>query len=288
MMGTVLQLLANGILAGGIYALISIGLCLIFGVIEVVNFAHGEFLMLSMYATYWLFNLAGVDPYLSVFIVIPIAFLVGLAVQRLIIQNILESPPINQIFVTVGISIVLQNIALLFWKANYRTIHLTYIFEGIKTEYVVMSYPRIVAFLAAVVGIISVMVFLKYTYIGKAIRAISQERRAAMLMGINIYKTYGIAFGIGIACTALAGGVLLPIYYVYPTVGSLFVLIAFVVVVLGGYNNLMGVLVGGLIIGVVEAMSGYFLSPHLKEPIYFTIFIIVLIIKPSGLFGRKQ
>ncbi len=281
---TFIQLIINGLLLGGIYALISIGLTLIFGVIEIINFAHGEFLMLSMYASFWLFQLYGIDPYVSLFMVIPAFFVIGWAVQRIIIQPIIHAPPLNQIFATVGVSLVLQNAALFFWKADYRTVRTAY--STLSWGGLMISIPRLVAFILALAIIAALLTFLKRTYTGKAIRALAQEKRAAMLMGIDIYRTYKIAFGIGIACVGAAGAILIPIYYAFPTVGGLFVLIAFVVVILGGYNSLVGALIGGLIIGVVEAFSGFFLSPHLKEAVYFVIFIFILVLRPTGLFGR--
>jgi len=286
MLITIAQLIINGLLLGGIYALISIGLTLIFGVLEIINFAHGEFLMLGMYAAYWLFTLYGVDPYLSLMIILPLFFLIGLFVQRVTIQPIIDAPPLNQIFMTVGLSMVLQNAALFFWKADYRTVRTAYSALALKTGGLIVSFPRLVAFVLAMMAIAALLLFLKKTYTGKAIRAFAQERRAAMLMGINVYRTYQIAFGIGIACVGVAGAMLIPVYYAFPTVGSLFVLIAFVVVILGGYNSLIGALIGGLIIGLVEAFSGFFLSPHLKEAVYFVIFILILLFRPTGLFGR--
>lgn len=282
----ILQLIINGLLLGGMYALISVGLTLIFGVLEIINFAHGEFLMLSMYATFWMFQLYGIDPYVSFLIILPVFFFIGLAVQRGIIQPILNAPPLNQIFMTVGLSMVLQNVALFLWTADFRTVKTTYSALTLKTAGLMISFPRLVAFLLAMGLIAALLIFLQKTYIGKAIRALAQERRAAMLMGINVYRTYQIAFGIGIACVGAAGAMLMPVYFVFPSVGSLFVLIAFVVVVLGGYNSLTGSLVGGLIIGVVEAFSGFYISPHLKEAIYFVIFIMILLFRPMGLFGR--
>ncbi len=287
MLETIAQLIINGLLLGGIYALISVGLTLIFGVLEIINFAHGEFLMLGMYASFWLFQLLGVDPYLGLLIVIPSFFLVGLVVQRIIIQPIIDAPPLNQIFATVGLSIVLQNAALFFWKADYRTVRTDYSSLVLKAGDLMISFPRLVAFVLALTMIAALLIFLKKTYTGKAITALAQQRRAAMLMGININRTYQIAFGIGIACVGAAGAILIPIYYAFPTVGALFVLIAFVVVILGGYNSLVGALVGGLIIGLVEAFSGFFLSPHLKEAVYFVIFILILLFRPTGLFGRR-
>jgi branched-chain amino acid transport system permease protein len=283
---TIVQLIINGLLLGGMYALISIGLTLIFGVLEIINFAHGEFLMLGMYASYWLFQLYGIDPYLSLLIILPVFFFIGLAVQRVTIQPILNAPALNQIFMTVGMSLVLQNVALFFWKADYRTVQTAYSGVSLKTSGLMISFPRLVAFFLAIGTIAALLIFLKKTYTGKAIRALAQERRAAMLMGINVYRTYQIAFGIGIACVGAAGAMLIPVYFVFPTVGALFVLIAFVVVILGGYNSLTGALIGGLIIGVVEAFSGFFISPHLKEAIYFVIFILILLFRPTGLFGR--
>jgi branched-chain amino acid transport system permease protein len=283
---TILQLIINGLLLGGMYALISIGLTLIFGVLEIVNFAHGEFLMLAMYASYFLFQFYGIDPYLSLLIILPLFFFIGVAVQRATIQPILNAPPLNQIFMTVGLSMVLQNVALFFWTADYRTVKTSYSALTLKTEGLMISFPRLVAFFLAMGLIAALLIFLKKTYTGKAIRALAQERKAAMLMGINVYRTYQIAFGIGIACVGAAGAMLIPVYFVFPSVGTLFVLIAFVVVILGGYNSLTGSLVGGLIIGVVEAFSGFFISPHLKEAIYFFIFILILLFRPTGLFGR--
>ena len=283
---TILQLAINGLLLGGMYGLISIGLTLIFGVLEIVNFAHGEFLMLAMYAAYFLFQLYGVDPYLSLVIILPLFFLIGVAVQRVTIQPILSAPPLNQIFMTVGLSMVLQNLALFFWKADYRTVKTSYSSLTLKTAGLMISFPRLVAFILAMGLIAGLLIFLQKTYTGKAIRALAQERKAAMLMGINVYRTYQIAFGMGIACVGAAGAMLMPVFFVFPSVGTLFVLIAFVVVILGGYNSLTGALVGGLIIGVVEAFSGFFISPHLKEAIYFVIFILILLFRPTGLFGR--
>ena len=283
---TILQLTINGVLLGGIYALISIGLTLIFGVLEIVNFAHGEFLMLAMYASYFLFQYYGIDPYLSLLIILPLFFLIGVAVQRATIQPILNAPPLNQIFMTVGLSLVLQNVALFFWTADYRTVKTNYSALTLRTGGLMISFPRLLAFLLAMGLIAALLIFLKKTYTGKAIRALAQERKAAMLMGINVYRTYQVAFGIGIACVGAAGAMLIPVYFVFPSVGTLFVLIAFVVVILGGYNSLTGSLVGGLIIGVVEAFSGFFISPHLKEAIYFVIFILILLFRPTGLFGR--
>lgn len=286
MPGDIGQILISGLLLGGIYAIISIGLTMIFGVVRIVNFAHGEFLMIAMYFTYFLFQ-KGIDPYVAVFVIAPLLFLIGVAVQRVLIQPILETPPTVKILATLGLSVALQNMALMLWKADYRTIKTSYQSAVINLGPTVISYPRLVAFLVTIAVAVALFVFLKTTYTGKAIRAVAQDRGAAMMMGINIYRTYMLAFGIGIALVGLAGALLMPVYYVFPTVGQMFVLTSFVVVVLGGMGSIPGAFVGGLVIGLVESLAGAFIDPQLKEAVYFVIFFFVLLFKPSGIFGAK-
>ena len=279
------QTLISGILMGGIYALVSIGLTLIFGVMNVVNFAHGEFLMLAMYLTYWLFHYLHLDPYLAIFLVTPALFFVGVLTQKLIMQYLVDKEHYTQIFATVGLSIAMANAALFFWKADYRMVKTSYTTSVIDVGQLVVSYPRLVSFLVAIAITFLLFVFLKYTYLGKAIRATSQDNQGAKLMGVNIRRVYVITLGIGSACVGVAGALLMPIYYAFPNVGLQFVLIAFVCVVLGGMGNITGAFFGGLIIGLVESFSGFFIAPDLKEAVYFIIFVLVLLIKPSGLFG---
>jgi branched-chain amino acid transport system permease protein len=280
-----LQLTINGLLQGGIYSLISIGLTLIFGVTRIVNFAHGEFLMLAMYATFFLFQFFGIDPYLSLLIVTPLLFVLGLCSERLVIHPILNAPSFMQIFATVGLSIALQNAALFFWTADYRSVKTTYAGMMVPAGEFLISFARLMAFLAAVVISYGVFLYLKKTYTGKAIRAVAQNRTAATLMGINIRQIYFFTFGLGTALVGIAGALLMPIYYVFPTVGGLFVLTAFVVVVLGGLGNMTGAFIGGLVIGLVESYSGFYGATQLKEAVYFVIFILVLLLKPSGFYG---
>jgi branched-chain amino acid transport system permease protein len=287
MTDTIIQLAINGLLLGGIYALISVGLTLIFGVLEVVNFAHGEFLMISMYLTYWLFTALGIDPYVSLMIVVPVSFLLGFIVHKILVQPLLNDPPLNLIFATLGLSLIFQNLALILFKADYLTVTTKYSGTNILLGEIIISLPRLTAFILASGIVLLLFLFLKSTFAGKAIRALAQQRKAAMLMGINVYQSYTLAFCLGIACVGAAGSILMPIFYVYPTVGGVFGLIAFVVVVLGGYNSLVGSLIAGLIIGVIESFSGFFISPHLKEAVYFAIFIFILIYRPTGLLGRK-
>ncbi len=281
-----LQLLVNGILLGGIYAMISIGLTLIWGVMQIVNFAHGEYLMLGMYSTFWLFQLYGIDPYLSLLIVTPLLFLLGILTQRVVINPILDAPPVAQIFATVGLSVVLQNLALFFWKADYRSVLIADSISNLKFQGLIVSFPRLMAFLITLAMVIALFLFLKRTYLGKALRATAENKQAAQIMGINVGRLYYIALGIGTACVGIAGGILMPMYPVFPAVGGYFVLTAFVVVVLGGMGSMAGAFCGGLIIWVVEAFSGFYLAPALKEVVYFLVFILILVSRPSGLLGK--
>jgi len=280
------QLILNGVLLGGIYSLISIGLTLIFGVTRIVNFAHGEFLMLAMYITFWLNSLQGIDPYLSFVVVVPLLFVAGLVAHRLVIHPILGAPSYMQIFITVGLSVMLQNLALFLWKADFRSVDSFCSSSTVKIVALLCGAPKLIAFAASALTTAALHLFLKKTYLGKAIRAVVQDREAAQLMGIDIHRIYLLTFGLGCACVGVAGTLMAPIYTVFPTVGVYFVLTAFVVVVLGGLGSLPGAFLGGLVIGVVESLAGFFISPQLKEAIYFLIFLAVLLVRPSGLFGQ--
>ncbi|BCJ85581.1 branched-chain amino acid ABC transporter permease [Effusibacillus dendaii] len=284
-MAQLMQVIISGILVGGIYALISMGLNLILGVVRIINSAHGEFLMISMYISFLFFATWGLDPYLSALIVVLLLFIFGCLVQRIMIQPILETSAAVKIFATLGLSIMMQNFALMIWNADYRTVHTAYQTSVIRLGEVAISVPRLIAFAVAILIAVCLFLFLKKTFIGKAIRAVAMERRAASLMGIHVRRIYLVAFGIGSALVGLAGSLLMPIYYVFPTVGTLFVLTTFVVVVLGGMGSMFGAFLGGILIGLVEALAGVFISPGLKEAVYFVIFILVLLFRPSGLFS---
>jgi len=280
-----LQLIINGLLLGGIYALISIGLTLIFGVVRVINFAHGEFLMLSMYITYFSYTFLGLNPYLSLLISIPLMFLAGMAIDQLIIRPLREAPAYMQVFATVGLSIVLLNLALLLFTGDYQSIHLPFAEKSLHLGGLFLSYAKLVIFFSAILVSVGLYLLLQYTNMGKQIRAIAQDRMAAKLMGINLNRIYMLTFGIGTALVGIAGGLILPVYYVFPSVGVYFVLTAFVVVVLGGMGNMVGALLGGFIIGIADSLSGYYIDPSLKEVVSFIIFLVVLLIRPSGLMG---
>lgn len=291
-----IQLLISGILLGGIYALASIGLTLIFGVMKIVNFAHGEFLMIAMYISFWLFHYFHIDPYLSTLIMIPLIFGIGILTYSLFIRPTLSSSVLCQIFITVGLSTIIQNMVLLFWSADFRSISLNYATQSfvlgpiplLNMGKVMISPVRLIAFVLAISLSIAFYFFLRFSYTGKIIRATSQDRSAALLMGININKIYKLTFAIGIMLVGLAGGLLMPIYTVHPFVGFDFVLVMFVIVVLGGMGNIVGAMISGLIIGIVEIFSSYFLGQESKQAVYFLVFIALLVVRPSGLFGIER
>jgi branched-chain amino acid transport system permease protein len=291
-----LQLLVAGILLGGIYSLASIGLTLIFGVMKIVNFGHGEFLMIAMYISFWLYHYFHIDPYLSTLLMVPLVFLIGIITYYLFIKPTLSSSVLCQIFITVGLSTIIQNMVLLFWSADFRSINLSYAtnsivlgpFPLLSIEKIMVNPARLIAFVLAVSLSIAFYLFLKFSYTGKIIRATSQDRSAALLMGINIDRIYKLTFAIGIVLAGLAGGLLVPIYTVHPFVGFDFVLVMFVVVVLGGMGSVVGAMVSGFIIGIVEIFSSYWIGQESKQAIYFLVFIAVLVVRPSGLFGLKE
>ena len=280
-----LQLIVNGLLLGGIYALISIGLTLIFGVVRVINFAHGEFLMLSMYITYFSYTFLGLNPYVSLLVGVPLMFFAGMAIDQIIIRPLRDAPSYMQVFATVGLSIVLLNLALFLFTGDYQSIHMAFAEKTFRLGSLYLSYAKLVIFFSAILVSVGLFLLLKYTNIGKQIRAIAQDRMAAKLMGINLNRIYMLTFGIGTALVGIAGGLILPVYYVFPSVGVYFVLTAFVVVVLGGMGNMVGALLGGFIIGITDSLSGYYIDPSLKEVVSFIIFLAVLLIRPSGLMG---
>lgn len=281
------QLLAAGVLLGGVYALISIGLTLIFGVMRVVNFAHGEFLMVGMYLTYYLVTALHVNPYLALVVVAPALYLFGLVVEVAIVKPTIGRSDVVQVFATVGLSIVLQSGALMAFSANVMGLNLPVTNALLHAGPLTMGVPQVLAFVAAMLVAAALFVFLRRTDIGRAIRATAQDRSAAALMGINVAAIYRLTFGLGSAMTGLAGALLMPIYSVSPTVGEQFVLIAFVVVVLGGMGSVTGALVGGLLIGIVETFSGFVIDPQWKQAVYFLIFLVVLVFRPAGLFGVR-
>ena len=284
-MSDFINVLIVGILLGGIYALVSIGLNLIFGVIRVVNFAQGEFVMLGMYGAFALYAFLRIDPYLSIVIVFPALFILGAAVQRFIIQP-LQNEPMMQVFATFGLLMVFQNIVLALTLGAAVSVpsdlaRLTFAVGGLQ-----VSVVRVLALIAATLVAAGLQFFLHRTLFGKAVRAVAQDRRAARLMGVNVERTFMVTFGIGAALAGLAGALLTPIFTLSPQIGGNFILPAFAVVVLGGLGSVAGAYLGGFIVGVTEAFAGFYIDPALKQAVWFTVFIVILIVRPSGLFGH--
>jgi len=280
------QVITSGLLIGGIYALVSIGLNLVFGVLRIINFAHGEYLMLSMYAAYWLWRL-GIDPYVATILVVPLMALLGALTERFLIRHTLAAHAHVKIFVTLGLAIALQNLALLFFTADYMSVQTPYQTATLTLAGLSVSVPRLIACAVMLIAAAGLHLFLHRTDFGKAIRATAQDSTTARLMGINVERIYMVTFAIGAALVGLAGCLLTPVYYVFPSVGTDFVLVAFVVVVLGGLGSLAGAVVGGLLIGVVEQLSGFFIDTSLRQIVYFALFIGVLVVRPAGLFGQR-
>lgn len=284
-METVLNVLVVGILLGGIYGLVSIGLNLIFGVIRIVNFAQGELVMLGMYGAYLAYTTLGLDPYVSVLLVVPALFVIGLVMQRLVIQP-LQNESAMQIFATFALLILLQNVVLALTRGQGYSVPAKLAGMGLELGEIRISATRLIIFIAVTTIAVLLHLFLMRTLTGKSIRAVTQDRQAARLMGINVERTFTVTFGIGAALAGLAGVLLAPIYTLAPGIGGNFILAAFAVVVLGGLGSVAGAYFGGLIVGVVEAFAGFYIDPELKQAIWFLIFLAVLVVRPAGLFGQ--
>lgn len=283
----VFQSIIDGILMGGIYGLIAIGLTLIFGVMKIINFAQGALMMLGMYVAYWCFALFGINPYLSLPLSAIILFFIGVFIQKGVLQRMAGAPDHNQLLVTLGITLFIENLALVLFKPDFRSVKV----DGIPATFSIFNLnihtTKLIAFAFAIFLAIALFYFLKKTYLGKAIRATSINAGGASLVGVNIVKINYIAFGIGAGLAGVAGALITPFFYASPAVGASFILKAFVVVVLGGLGNFIGALVGGVLIGVTESIGGILLPGSLKELMTYVIFILILLLKPKGLFGGK-
>lgn len=285
---TLIQAVVSGLIIGGIYSLIAVGLSLIFGVMGIINFAHGALMMLSMYVTYWLVTLLGFNPYATLIITVPLLFLVGALIQRFLIDRVLSAPETIQILLTLGIALWIENMALVLWQADFRSVVPAQQLSNLYIDDIMINLPRFYGFLFALVCVILLNIFLKRTDLGLAINASSQSKDGACLVGINVRKIYIIAFGIGAASVGVAGTLVMPFLYVYPEVGYMFVLTAFIVVVMGGMGNISGAFYCGLIVGLTESLGGLFLKGSLKQALVFGIFIVVLLFRPQGLFAKKE
>ncbi len=283
-----LQSVLSGILMGGVYALIGVGLTIIFGVMRVINFAHGELLMLGMYLTWLLHSALGLDPYLALALTAPALFLVGAFMQRAFIDRVLNALPENQILLTIGLGLVMSNTVMLIFTSDYRILTTGYSSASFLVGGFSVSKPLLYSFLVTAVITAALAWFLLKTDTGQAIRATAQDREAAQLMGINVRWTSVLAFGIGAALAGAAGALISPTYYIFPQVGGGFTLKAFVIVVLGGMGSIVGATLGGLVIGVTESLAAYYVASGLKELVVFVLFLALLLFKPSGLMGKSR
>lgn len=283
-MDNLLTIIIIGLWLGGIYGLVSIGLTLIFGVIRITNFAHGEVLMIGMYGTYLAYSRLGLNPYLAIVLIVPLMFVFGVIIQRVLMQPLLNEP-LMQMFATFGLLIFLENLVLMLTGGTSLGIPSSGRGDVFSIGGISISLSHVFALAASTIIAIALHVFLHHTMIGKAIRAVTQDKRAAATVGINVNRIYLLTFGLGTAITGVASVFLTPIYTLSPTIGSDFVLAAFAVVVLGGMGSIWGAYFAGLIIGVIEAAAGYYIDPALKSAVWFLIFIVVLIVRPAGLLG---
>jgi len=281
------QAVINGLLIGGIYALVSIGVTLIFGVIKIVNFAQGEFVMIGMYISFFLFTQFGIDPIVSLVISMPVLFVAGVLIQHFLIRRVLGLNDLPQIFLTFALSLLILNLALMLLTANYRTVHTWYSDEALHIGGLYIPVAKLIAFVLAMALSGALWVFLHTTDLGKAMRAAAQKPEVAMLMGINPNRVFCVALGIALALAGAAGSLLMPFYPAYPMVGQVFVLMAFVAVVLGTLGNVIGALIASLMMGVAESLGIQFVGADSGLIVVFAMLLLTLAIRPSGLAGGR-
>jgi branched-chain amino acid transport system permease protein len=281
-----IQGIISGLLMGCIYALIAAGLSLIFGLMEIVNFAHGEFLMLGMYTAFWTYTLFALDPLFSFPICAGVLFVLGVLTHKGIIRRILGAPMLAQIFATFGLGIFLRAAAQFLWTPDFRQVSEPLVQGPIRLFGVSVGLPQFVAALASLLAFGLLIWFITKTETGAALEATAQDRQAASLMGINTERMFTLGWGISSACVGVAGAFLASFFYVFPYVGSLFALLAYVIVALGGFGSIPGSLVAGILIGLVEVLAGLFIAPAFKYVAVFAIYLVVVLIRPQGLFGK--
>lgn len=285
--GILFPAVLNGLTTGAVYALVALGLTLIYGVLHIINFAHGAALMIALYGVWYLKQSLGIDPYLALPAMVAAMFVAGYLLQRVIVNRASHGKDENILLVTLGLSIVLENLALLAFKSDTRTIDTSYTLSTVAIGPAMIAVTKLVAFAGALVASALLLWIVRGTDLGRAIRAVAKEKHGARLVGIDVDHVYAMSFGIGLACLGAAACFLLPAYYVNPQVGNGFVLVAFTIVVLGGMGSFAGALLGGLLIGVVESLGGLWFGESLGQIGIFLLFIAVLLFRPQGLFGAK-
>lgn len=285
-MSDFLQVIASGVINGMIYALVATGLSLIWGVMDVINFAHGDYLMVAMYTSFWLGALLGIDPVFSWIFSGAFLFLIGALTYRLIIKHTIGRSGISALLATFGLSMVLKNFCLNRFSPNFRLLSET-ILGGKTLEFgrIVLPAPQVATGLLALIVVFLVFYMIKKTRLGWAIQATAMDKDAAELMGIDTEKIYLFVFGLGGACVGIAGGLLPSYLAVHPEVGLLFGLLAFVIVAMGGFGSIPGALLASLLIGLIEALSGFYIAPVFKYVAVFALYLVVVMLRPKGLFG---
>ncbi len=281
------QALINGLLIGGVYAVISIGLTLVFGVMSIINFAQAEFLMLGMFIAFFCWQYLGLDPMLGALVAFVVVFGLGMLVQRYLIEHVLKAPEVAQIFLTVGLLIVMENAALLAFGSGFRSVRVPYQTAAVEFGGLIIGVPYLLAFTVSLVAGGLLWAFMRFTWLGQAMRATAQDSAAALSLGMNVRRIRQIAFGLGVGMTALGGAVILPYFTASPTVGGQFAVLMFTAVVLGGLGNVLGAVVGGLLVGVIQTLSTMVLPIQLQNLILFIVFILVLALRPEGLLRQK-
>jgi branched-chain amino acid transport system permease protein len=284
-METFAQSLVSGVLTGALYAMIGIGLTVVFGVMKIINLAHGEMVMLGMFGAFWGQALWKLDPFVSLVVWVPVMFVAGMLVYRFLLRKIIPGGELNTLLYTAGLSLLIANLALFVWKGDYRTISLSYGMSPMRPFGIAIAVPLAIAFGLAIAITVALWLFLARTDLGRAIRATSQNPEAATLMGIDVERIAVVTFGLGTALAGAAGVLLAPSLYLYPTVGELLLVKCFVIVVLGGLGSVPGAIAGGILLGVVESMGAVYVSSTYKDGIGFVLFLGVLLYRPSGLFG---
>ncbi|GKT09983.1 branched-chain amino acid ABC transporter permease [Desulforhabdus sp. TSK] len=285
-MDVLIQTLVSGILIGGIYALIGLGMTLIMGVMKIINLAHGQLMMVAMYITYMLYEYLHLDPYFSLLIAMPVLFALGALIQKYLLNPLLKVDsilPENQVLMTVGLAMVLTEIIRFIFHSDYRSVKTVYSNATLYISGISFNVPMIVAFGIAVLLSAVLFFFLLKTDLGKSVRATAQNKDAAILMGINAEWITILTYGLGSALVAAAGTLLLPIFYLFPDIGGPFTLKAFVITMLGGMGSTVGAIVGGVVLGIAESLGATYISMALKDAVAMVIFLLVLIFLPGGL-----
>lgn len=287
----VTQALLDGLMLGGLYAAIAVGLSLAFGVMRMVNWAHGEFLMVSMYLASMLITQFGMNPYLTLLITGPTLFLVGYLLQKGVLNRIIEKDnarePRRILLFTAGLGMVLTNGCTMLFSSDTRVINTQYSNSSFNVGEFFFTVPRVVAFLIALCATLILYIFLQKSETGRALRATSQNRTAAQLMGINEKRIYCIAFGIGLGLVGISASALIPFFPFSPSLGLVFGFKSFVIVVLGGKGSVPGALLGGLIVGIIEKVGGVFMTDSYAQALLFLLFVTILLVKPTGLLGKE-